>query len=276
MDVRLRRLHSTTRQDMWWLSGIHRDVIMYSKPADLHIIDYQVSTVLAPQPATGDGKRDARLLLSVGLDGLAEDASRYQVVASLAGPHILERETGSQHCSQRVSATTPRVFKHKSLAMARAPMTSEAQSQGRFSQRSDTSTSPPPATPFRVPFKFQAELAVDVQEAQLWSPERPWLYTLVISLRSEGKCADCEVARVGFRSVRVEGGQFLVNDVAVEVRGVNRHEHDERTGKYTDWKSMKLDIECMKQLNINAVRGCHYPNRNLWYNLCDAYGMYMW
>ena len=54
--------------------------------------------------------------------------------------------------------------------------------------------------------------------------EHPWLYTLVLAVKSGGKCVDCEVARVGMRSARVEGGQFLINDVAVEVRGVNRHD----------------------------------------------------
>ena len=31
----------------------------------------------------------------------------------------------------------------------------------------------------------------------------------------------------------------------------------------------------MKQLNINAVRTCHYPDDNLWYDLCDQYGIYV-
>ena len=31
----------------------------------------------------------------------------------------------------------------------------------------------------------------------------------------------------------------------------------------------------MKKNNINAVRICHYPNNSLWYQLCDAYGIYL-
>jgi beta-galactosidase/beta-glucuronidase len=50
------------------------------------------------------------------------------------------------------------------------------------------------------------------------------------------------------RSVRVQGGQFLVNDRAVEIRGVNRHEHDEKLGKYTDLAGMLLDIPNKKKL----------------------------
>ena len=31
----------------------------------------------------------------------------------------------------------------------------------------------------------------------------------------------------------------------------------------------------MKQFNLNAVRTCHYPDNNLWYDLCDQYGIYV-
>ena len=34
-------------------------------------------------------------------------------------------------------------------------------------------------------------------------------------------------------------------------------------------------IRIMKQFNINAVRTCHYPDDNLWYELCDEYGLYV-
>ena len=38
---------------------------------------------------------------------------------------------------------------------------------------------------------------------------------------------------------------------------------------------MELDIQLMKQNNINAVRSSHYPNHPYWYNLCDKYGLYV-
>ena len=38
---------------------------------------------------------------------------------------------------------------------------------------------------------------------------------------------------------------------------------------------MRKDILVMKQLNVNAVRTCHYPNDPLWYSLCDEYGLYV-
>ena len=38
---------------------------------------------------------------------------------------------------------------------------------------------------------------------------------------------------------------------------------------------MIRDIEVMKQLNVNAVRTCHYPDDPRWYSLCDKYGIYV-
>ena len=38
---------------------------------------------------------------------------------------------------------------------------------------------------------------------------------------------------------------------------------------------MEIDIQLMKQNNINAVRNSHYPNHPYWYDLCDKYGLYV-
>ena len=102
-------------------------------------------------------------------------------------------------------------------------------------------------------------------QVRAWNAEEPWLYTLVLSLDSGAPGGhDCEVSRVGFRTVRIKGNKFLVNGRPIMVYGVNRHEHDIRRGKFTSREDMVRDIELMKQFNINAVRACHYPNRSLW------------
>jgi len=109
-----------------------------------------------------------------------------------------------------------------------------------------------------------------------WSAEQPELYLLRVELLSPaGKVAEQTCQRVGFRSVEVRNRQLLVNGRAVFIKGVNRHEHDGRTGKAISEESMLRDIHLMKQLNINAVRNAHYPNQRRWYELCDEYGLYV-
>ena len=46
-------------------------------------------------------------------------------------------------------------------------------------------------------------------------------------------------------------------------------------GYYVSRERMIQDIQIMKQFNINAVRTCHYPDDNFWYELCDKYGIYV-
>ncbi len=58
-------------------------------------------------------------------------------------------------------------------------------------------------------------------------------------------------------------------------KGINRHEFDAKTGRAITKEDMLFDIQFMKKNNINAVRTCHYPNNSFWYQLCDAYGIYL-
>ncbi|TRX66001.1 glycoside hydrolase family 2 TIM barrel-domain containing protein [Carboxylicivirga sp. M1479] len=111
---------------------------------------------------------------------------------------------------------------------------------------------------------------------QLWSAETPHLYDLIISLKNDkNKVIEATALKVGFREVKIIGGQMLVNGKAVYLKGVNRHEHDEATGHVISRVSMLQDIRLMKEHNINAVRTSHYPNDPLWYQLCDEYGLYV-
>ncbi|MGX5818750.1 glycoside hydrolase family 2 TIM barrel-domain containing protein [Chitinophaga lutea] len=109
-----------------------------------------------------------------------------------------------------------------------------------------------------------------------WNAESPHLYTLLIShLDKAGKTIETIAHKTGFRTVEIRNGLFLVNGVAVKIKGVNRHEHNMYTGKVITEESMVEDIRVMKQYNINAARASHYPNSPEWYRLCDEYGIYI-
>ena len=108
----------------------------------------------------------------------------------------------------------------------------------------------------------------------LWSAENPQLYTLVVTVHGPAGAESC-ACRVGFRSVVVRDRQLLVNGRPVLIKGVNRHDHDDTTGKAVSREMMETDIQRMKQFNINAVRTSHYPNDPYWLDLCDRYGLYI-
>ncbi len=113
-----------------------------------------------------------------------------------------------------------------------------------------------------------------VPSPHLWSAELPYLYTLVVTVHgpSGSEHTSC---RVGFRRVEVRDRALLINGRPVLIRGVNRHEHDERTGRAISHAAMEADIRLMKQFNINAVRSSHYPDDPYWLDLCDHHGLYV-
>ena len=124
--------------------------------------------------------------------------------------------------------------------------------------------------------RLEATLTRTVRAPRRWSAEDPYLYTLVASLRStRGEVVEATRCRVGFRRVEVRARELLINGRPVLIKGVNRHEHDDVRGKAVTRESMLADIRLMKQHNINAVRTSHYPNDPAWYDLCDAYGLYV-
>ena len=120
------------------------------------------------------------------------------------------------------------------------------------------------------------ELSMDVDSPKLWSSEHPHLYTLLINLIDEqGNLIESVPWKFGFREVEIDTNLFKINGQLVKLKGVNRHAHHPRTGRYVDEETMRLDIELLKQCHINFVRTSHYPNSSLWYKLCDEYGIYL-
>ena len=115
----------------------------------------------------------------------------------------------------------------------------------------------------------------NIEKPLLWSAEKPNLYNLTLTLKTNGKTIEKIDSKIGFRECEIKHSQLLVNGKPVYIKGVNRHEHDAYTGHYVSEESMIQDIKLMKENNINAVRTSHYPNDSRWYELCDEYGIYV-
>lgn len=115
-----------------------------------------------------------------------------------------------------------------------------------------------------------------LKNAKQWSAETPNLYQMLLSLYdANGKLIETTSQKIGFRTVELKNSQLLVNGKAILVKGVNLHEHNQRTGHYVDKATMIKDIEVMKAHNVNAVRMSHYPHSPIWISLCDQYGLYL-
>lgn len=125
-------------------------------------------------------------------------------------------------------------------------------------------------------YKTTLSFQKNIPSVKQWSAEMPYLYTLYITLKDKaGKVLEVIPVRVGFRSIEINGRDFLVNGKRILFKGVNRHEHHPRTGHTLTKDDMLKDMEMMKRLNVNAVRHSHYPPSPYWMELCDEYGLYV-
>jgi beta-galactosidase len=119
-------------------------------------------------------------------------------------------------------------------------------------------------------------ISIPVENPKKWSAEHPNLYTLVLTLADEsGRVKDVRSTHIGFRKYEVDKGVFKVNGEPVKLYGVNRHDHHATRGKAVRYEDMERDVQLMKAYNFNAVRTSHYPNNPEFYDLCDAYGLYV-
>ena len=106
---------------------------------------------------------------------------------------------------------------------------------------------------------------------QRWSPEEPRLYTIRLAL--EG---DDLAERIGFREIRAEKGRIFLNGQPLFLKGVNRHEDHADWGFAFPAKLMQKDLDIIKRLGCNAIRCSHYPNSELFLDLCDEEGLLLW
>jgi hypothetical protein len=120
------------------------------------------------------------------------------------------------------------------------------------------------------------ELNGQFADPLLWSAEFPNLHHLELQLEVGGQAAHTLRERFGFRTVEVRPGEgFFVNGEKVIIKGVNRHTMWPDSGKTVSEAVDRLDIERMKEMNMNAVRAGHYPPDKRFIELCDELGIYV-
>ena len=116
---------------------------------------------------------------------------------------------------------------------------------------------------------------IPVSNPKKWDAEHPYLYTLTVILRKDGKEL-CNFSRkVGFRDIRIVANRMLVNGMPVKLRGACRHDIHPVLGRTTTAELDSLDVVMFKKANMNFVRTSHYPPSEKFLEYCDRYGVYV-
>lgn len=118
--------------------------------------------------------------------------------------------------------------------------------------------------------------SVDLTNVNLWSCEKPYLYTVVVSLKNAaGKETAAFSTKYGFRCIEQKGSFVYINGQKVFFKGVNRQDTHPLTGRTMDTESLLADVKLMKQFNINTVRTSHCPHQAKMMAMYDHFGIYV-
>lgn len=122
---------------------------------------------------------------------------------------------------------------------------------------------------------WKGRLSGEIIRPQLWSDERPNLYTLKMELANGAVTTELIEKRFGFREVKVRGNELLVNGRAVKLRGVCRHEAHPLMGRAINESLQREDVELYRAANCNFIRTSHYPPGEELLSICDELGMFV-
>lgn len=117
---------------------------------------------------------------------------------------------------------------------------------------------------------------VHIPEVETWSMENPVLYYIEAQLMQNGRTVDDWIDRTGFRTVRVEGRRVLLNGRPIRIKGFCRHEDHPQYGCALPAEAIAYDLQLIKDMGGNSVRTSHYPNDELFLDMCDEMGILVW
>ena len=232
-------------QDQWWFGGIHRSVYLYSTDI-AYIEDIECLSKLSNQ----NGKDETGILplnLTIGYGSSLEKDRR------LTNSELDEKSYTVKYSVYEIEGSAKKGIPGKLVA--------SATSKGKTNLRANLN---------------QIRTKIQINSPKLWSHESPKLYAVLASLFDEdGNLLETTAFTTGFKSVAVCNRELLINGKMIYIKGVNRHEHSEKHGKTLTTEQMVKDIHLLKSYNFNAVRTCHYPDDERWYDLCNRYGIYI-
>lgn len=129
-----------------------------------------------------------------------------------------------------------------------------------------------------IPAKAERILEAEARfdDVRAWSAEDPQLYYVTAVLERDGAAEDDLIDRFGFRQITLRGKELCLNGERLKIRGLCRHEDHPQFGCALPYGAMAADLDIIRHLGANSVRTSHYPNDEVFLDLCDEMGILVW
>jgi len=115
-----------------------------------------------------------------------------------------------------------------------------------------------------------------LNEPQLWSPDKPYLYTISLSVSSGGQTS-IHTDKIGFRNFEfITKGPFMLNGKRLLLRGTHRHEDHAGVAAAMTEDMTRTEMKMMKEMGVNFIRLGHYQQSRIVLDLCDSLGLLVW
>jgi hypothetical protein len=119
----------------------------------------------------------------------------------------------------------------------------------------------------------EIDLQLHVENPVLWSPETPYLYTVVTEIVRSGKVVDQVKTPIGIRWFEFDAGQgFFLNGVNRKIKGVCVHHDAGCLGAAVPEKVWARRLKTLKEMGCKAIRMSHNPPAVNLLDLCDRMG----
>jgi hypothetical protein len=121
----------------------------------------------------------------------------------------------------------------------------------------------------------RVRLSMRVPAPELWSPDRPQLYSARLTLRDRGSVQQVDRRAIGLRGVQVRGAHLYLNGRRVQLRGASIHEDMPGHGAALTGADMDRIVTDLKDLGANVTRA-HYLMSEGLLERFDRAGILVW
>lgn len=186
--------------------------------------------------------------------------------------------------SSGVYITTPEVSKEKAIVKIRSLITNESNSKYRVKQENRVIDQNG-----KVLFSKESKIKLDqevtntvveeqiqIDQPNLWSPDSPYLYTVVTRLIDPKTDAvlDEVIHPLGLRWYEFTPDKgFFLNGEHLKLIGTNRHQDYQNKGNALPDEMHVRDIRLLKEMGGNFLRIAHYPQDPVILEMCDKLGI---